>query len=288
MIIIGCTKSRGLAKSIAKKLKVSYFALDVKHFPDGEFYLRYPFPVKGRHVVLVQTLHEPHLSLLELVFAAHTAKDLGAKKVTLVIPYLAYMRQDKRFRQGECLSSKIVGRLFKVADELITIDPHLHRYKRLNEAFKMKTKKLTANSLLANYIKKHFKKDLIVGPDIESYQWAEGIAKLIGRSAVMLRKRRYTSRKVRVKFKKGVIVRGKNVVLVDDIISTGHTMIEVVKQIKKMKPKAIYCLCVHGVFAENAHEKLKKAGAKKVISTNTIPHKTNRVDVSGLIVNALK
>lgn len=288
MVVIGCSKSGKLAKAVAKEIKDSYSDLEVKHFPDGEIYVKFPVSLKGKKVILVQSLHEPNESLLELLFAAHTAKDLGAEKVILVIPYLAYMRQDKMFNPGECVSSKVVAKLLNVADELITVDPHLHRYKNLNELFGIKAKRLTANKLIADYIKKHYKKTFIVGPDVESYQWAEDIAKRIGLHATVMTKKRLGSRKVVVKMKKDVDVKTRDVVIVDDIISSGYTMIETVKQIKRLNPKNIYCICVHGIFAENALAKLKKAGAKEVISTNTIQTKTSKIDVAVLIADALR
>jgi len=287
MIIVGCSASQELARKIARKLKAEFLALEVRHFPDGEIYLRFKKTVKGNTVVLVQSFFDPEEKIIEVLFAAHTAKDLGAKKVILMAPYLAYMRQDKRFHPGECISSHVMAKLFRVFDELITIDPHLHRIHKLSNLFKMKTKRLSANSLISAYIKKHFKNILVVGPDEESYQWARKVAEKIKAHAIVLKKRRYTSRKVRIKIH-GENIKGKNIIIVDDIISTGHTMIETVREAKRHGAKNVYCLCVHGIFAEDAYKKLKKAGAKQIISTNTVPSKTSKIDVSDIIADSLK
>ena len=285
MIIVGCSASQALAKKLARKLHKKYHDLKVGSFPDGETHLKFSNNVNGRTVVLVQTLNNPNEKLIEILLAGHTAKDLGAKKVILVAPYLAYMRQDKRFHAGEAVSNRIIAKLFNVFYEIITIDPHLHRIKSLREIFKMPAYALTANSLIAAYIRKNIQNAVVVGPDAESYQWALNVAKLAGCKAIVLKKKRYNSKNVSIKLHDPAVVRGKNVIIVDDIISTGHTMMETVRQIRQAKAKNIYCMCVHGVFADNALLKLRKLGAK-VISTNTIENPAAKIDTSGLIMQA--
>jgi len=284
MIVIGCSKSKSLAKKVAEKLNSEYYNLEVKKFPDGELYIKFNCDIKNKEVILVQTLHEPNESLLEIILAGYTAKDLGAKSVTLVAPYLAYMRQDKRFNPGEAISSKIVGKLFKVFDKLITIDPHLHRHKNLNEVFSIKTEKLTANSLIEDYISKNYKNPVIIGPDEESYQWAQHIAKNIKASAAILKKERFSSKKVKVKVTSDINIKDKDIVIIDDIISTGQTILKTVNLIKKQNPKSITIIAVHGIFADlKVYKKLKKY---KLISTNTIENKHSVIDVSKLIANS--
>lgn len=293
MIIFPMHNSTKLGKSIAHfTLNSELGSLKSALFPDGEFHIQFKDKVKGRIVVLVQALSpNPNTSLLELYFCGKTAKELGAKKVIGVIPYLAYMRQDKRFNEGEALSNKLMGHLIDVGfDKLITVDPHLHRVKSLEDVFSIPAKKLTANSVIAEFIEKKFspKNTVIVGPDIESSQWAKKIADSVGFESTIFLKNRFSSRKVKVNVTKELEWKGKNVVIIDDIISSGHTMIEAVKEIKKRKPKAVHCICVHGIFAENAYNKLKKAGAKNVISCNSIPHESNKIDLAPLIAKELK
>jgi len=290
MIITTCGNSYSIAKSIAKALKAKFSPLTIASFPDGDLYLRYNTELKNQEVVIVQSFQpHPDMSLFDVIFAAETARDLGAKSVTLVAPYLAYMRQDKRFHPGEGISSKIMAKLLNHAvDRLITIDPHIHRYKSLKDIFTIPATKLTANHLIADYIKRHFHNEVIIGPDWESFQWAEDIAKRIKVHATVLKKTRFSSRHVEVKMVHPIEIKGKNVVIVDDIISTGHTIAEAAKAAKKMGAKNITAIGVHGLLVENAADKLKKAGVDKVITTNCIESKTNKIDVTSVLIEALR
>ncbi len=288
MLVVGCSNSRDLAKNISKNLKCDYSDLTVKNFPDGELYLKFETELKNQDVVLVQSLHPSDEALLELIFAVHTAKDLGAKKVRVVIPYLAYIRQDKRFNPGECVSSKIVGSLLNVADEIITVDPHLHRFKSLNEVFKCKAIKLSANDLIQDYISKNFKDPVIIGPDAESYQWAQSIAKKIKASAAILEKERVNSYEVHVKLNSEVNVRDKQLIIIDDIISTGKTILEAIKVVKKLKPKSITVISIHGIFADKSTLDFIREYSTSIITTNTIKNPYSKIDVSKLISDSLK
>jgi ribose-phosphate pyrophosphokinase len=290
MLITTCGNSINLAKKLAKELKAEYSPLTIASFPDGDLYLRFNTALKNKTLVIIQSFQpHPDQSLFDILFAAETAKDLGAKKVILIAPYLAYMRQDKRFHPGEGISSRIMAKLLNHSiDKIITIDPHLHRYKSLRDIFTVPAVKLTANPLIADYLKKHFSKEVIIGPDWESFQWAEDIAKRIKVHATVLKKERFSSRHVEVKMVHPVEIKGKNVVIVDDIISTGHTIAEAAKTAKKMGARKITAVGVHGLLVENALEKLKKAGVSKVITTNCIEHFTNRIDVAPLLVEELK
>ena len=288
MIITSLSNSKSIAKSLARKLKCKYSGTTISSFPDGDLYLKFNTNLKKKKLVIVQSF-QPHsdMSLFDIVFAAETAKSLGAKKVILVAPYLAYMRQDKRFNSGECISSRVMAKMLNNSiDKLITIDPHIHRYKSLKDIFTISAKKLTANPLIAEYIQKKFKNEVIIGPDWESYQWAESIAKHV--QATVLKKTRFSSRHVEVKMIKPVPIKGKNVIIVDDIISTGHTVAEAAKKARKMGAKSVSAIGVHGLFVENGMEKLKKAGVNKIITTNCIEHKTNKIDVTPLLFNELK
>ena len=288
MIIIGCSRGKHIAGRIAKKIKKPYSGLKVKRFPDGEIYVRFMKDVKGKDVVLVQSFYGyVNDCVMESIFAAETAKDLGAKSVTLVAPYFAYLRQDSRFNAGECISIKVMGSLFsKYFNKIVIIDPHLHRQTKLKDLFTTKAEKLTTNPCIAEYIKKHIKNPLIVGPDWESYKWAQRVAEQISYPFVILDKKRLSGRKVKITINKKIDIKNKNVVFVDDIISTGHTILEAAKKLRKLGAKKLYCIAVHGLFVENALEKLRKANIK-VVTTNTIPTKVSRIDVSGVIVEKL-
>lgn len=290
LLITSCGNSPQLAKKIAQKLGAKYSPLTLSQFPDGDLYLKFNTNLKNKTLILVQSFQpHPNTSLLNILFASKTAKSLGAKKVILVAPYLSFMRQDKRFHAGECLSSKVMADLLNHSvDKIITIDPHLHRYKSLKEIFTIPAKKLSVNPLIAEYIKTHFQNEIIIGPDWESYQWAREIAQHIHVHAAILKKIRFTARKVKVKMLEPISIKGKNVVIIDDIISTGHTVAEAAKQAKKLGAQSVSALCIHGLFVENALKKLKAAGIKNLISTNTVEHSTNKIDVSDLLVKELK
>ncbi len=159
VIVTTCGNSEKIAKGLAKKLKCTYSPLTIKSFPDGDIYLKFNTSLKGKKLVIVQSFQpNPDMSLFDVIFAAEAAKDQGAKKIILVAPYLAFMRQDKAFNSGECVSSRVMARLLnRSIDKIITIDPHLHRYKSLKDIFTIPSVRLTANSLLAGHIKKKFK-----------------------------------------------------------------------------------------------------------------------------------
>ncbi len=289
MIIIGCSAGKDMGKLLAKHLKAPYSALDVELFPDKELQLRFLLPIKGKHVILVQTFHDTiHSQLIEAFFAAQTAQDLGAEKVTLVAPYFPYLRQDKRFRPGDCVSQQAIAKLIALAvDAICIVDPHLHRVHSLNKIFPLETHRVTADPLIADYIRHKIKNPIIIGPDWESFQWAKITAKIIGCEAAIMEKTRYSARLVHSVLNKEVDLKDKTVVMVDDIISTGHTLLEAIKNVRKLGAEKVICIGVHAVFAENALQKLKKAGAQ-VITTNTIPNNTAKIDVSGEIAKVLQ
>ena len=288
MIIVSCSHGKHLGNKIAKELRTNHSGLIVDKFPDDELYIRFNSEIKNKEVVLIQSFYRSISDcIVEVILAALTAKDLGAKKVILAAPYFPYMRQDKRFHKGEAVSQGIIAELIgKYVDEIYILDPHLHRKFSLNQIFKINSVRLTANSLIAGYIERKIKNPLIIGPDEESYKWAKSVAEIIGAESRILKKKRYSSYHVEVKLNKKVDLSNKNVVIVDDIISTGHTIIETAKLLRKLGAKNIYCICVHGLFVDDALKKLKKEKIK-VISTNTIPNPTAKIDVSGVVAKSL-
>ena len=289
MIIIGCSHGLHLAKKISKKLKKPYSALEVTHFPDSEIKLRYKVDVKGKEVALVQSFYgNVNECVIEILFAAETARDLGAKKIILVAPYFPYLRQDKRFNPGECISLRTIAQnVDEDFDEVIIVDPHLHRERTLKHIFRIKSHKLTANPLIEDYIKKKIKNPVIIGPDWESYKWAKKVAEKIGCEHAIMEKKRYSARRVEVKLNKQVDIKNKNLIFIDDMISTGNTLIRAIAALRKLGVRKVTCFAVHGILVENALEKLRKAGAT-VITTNTIPNKVAKIDVSDIIVDSLR
>ena len=288
-MLIACSHGKHVAKKMASLLKKEYSELKTRKFPDGELYVRLPHDVKGKKVILVQSFYgEINDCVLEVIFAAYTARELGARRITLVAPCFPYFRQDERFRAGETISIEAMGKLMeRYLDEIIVMDPHLHRKTGLSQVFSIAAKKLTANEAIGDYIRKNLRKSVIIGPDWESYKWAEKIGERIGYEYHILHKKRWSSRKVKVFFRKGVELKGKKVVIVDDIISSGHTILETIKSLKALGIKSITVICVHGIFAEGSLQKLQRTGAK-IISCNTIPSSVAKIDISRALADAVR
>lgn len=289
MLVVSCSHGMHLGSKIAKLLGKTHSSLVADKFPDGELRVRLDCDVKNKDVVFVQSFFKDVSDcIVEIILAAHTAIELGAKKAVLIAPYFPYMRQDKRFHHGEAVSQRIIAKLVdKYFDGVYIMDPHLHRKDKMEHIFRIKSKRLTANNLIAGYIKKNIRNPVIIGPDEESYKWARNVADMLGVESRILKKKRYSSYHVKVTLNKKLNLKGKNIVIVDDIISTGHTILETAKILRKLGAKTIYCICVHGIFANDALKKLRKAGIK-VVSTNTIPNKVAKIDVSGVIASNLK
>jgi ribose-phosphate pyrophosphokinase len=260
-----------------------------RRFPDGESYIRILSAVQGREVLLLSSLHQPDEKLLMLYFFARTAKVLGARSVTLLAPYLAYMRQDKAFHPGEAITSDLFADwLSEWVDALVTIDPHLHRHHDLGEIYRIPTTVLHAGPLVVDYIKHHIRNPILIGPDEESKQWVEATAQAVGCDFTVLKKERLGDREVRVSVPDAVRVRQFTPVLVDDIISTGRTMVETALHLREYGIPAPVCIGIHAVFAGDALEALYQSGIRQIITTNTIPHPTNALDVSQLLVDVLR
>ena len=261
---------------------------DIRRFPDGESYVRTISQCKNRNIVILANLHHPDDKLLPLLFLCQSLRDEQVKNITLVAPYLPYMRQDIRFHSGECITSAVFASLLSPAiNQLITVDPHLHRYHSLSEIYNTKTQTLKADNTIANWIKRHIEKPLIIGPDSESEQWAAATADMIGCPHLVLLKERFGDRDVKISTPDAGKLTDHTPVLVDDIISTGRTMAETAVMLKQEGFRAPVCIGVHAVFSEDDYRALAHSDIEKVITCNTIEHHSNGIDLSELIINAL-
>ncbi len=278
-----------LAALLAPALNAEIGQAVLRHFPDGEIYWRYDTPVKDRAVVLLCTLDRPDDKALAMLFAAAAARELKAKRVGLIAPYLAYMRQDHRFQAGEAITSGTFAKLVSgEVDWLVTVDPHLHRRSSLNEIYSVPARALHAAPLIAQWIGANVESPLLIGPDRESEQWVAAVARGADAPHIVLRKTRRGDRDVEVAVPDLAPWRGRTPVLVDDIISTGQTMIVTLKQLKDKGLAAPVCVGVHGIFAGHAFEELMQAGAARVVTTNTIAHGSNGIDVSDLLAEGVR
>lgn len=254
-------------------------------FPDEEVLVRIAADVNDRDVFFMARLDRPNSKILSLIFAAKTARDLGAKKVCLIAPYLPYMRQDKQFHPGEGVTSRYFATLVSsYFDGLITVDPHLHRRRALSEIFAIPAVVLHAIDSISQWIKEHIVQPILIGPDKESEQWVREIAEKIHAPFVILEKIRKGDFDVEVFIPTMERYRDHTPVLIDDIISTGRTMIKAVQHLKRQHMKLPICIAVHAVFANNAYQELISAGAGQVVTCNTLDHVSNAIDLSTLIL----
>ncbi|CAM3007736.1 ribose-phosphate pyrophosphokinase [Legionella worsleiensis] len=263
--------------------------LSAHQFPDGETVIKIESEVMSRSVFLIASLDTPNPKIAPLIFAAETARSLGASKVVLIAPYLAYMRQDKVFESGQGITSQYFARLIShYFDGLITVDPHLHRWHSLNELYQIPTQVLHAALPIARWIKNNIKKPLLIGPDEESRQWVHHIADEAGAPFVVLEKHRKGDHAVEISIPKLDRYLDKTPVLIDDIISTGKTMIEAVGILQRLKLPAPVCIGVHALFVQDAFAKLSAAGVRTIVTCNTIRHSSNAIDMNSEIVHFLK
>ncbi|MDO8909470.1 MAG: ribose-phosphate pyrophosphokinase [Pseudohongiella sp.] len=255
----------------------------LRHFPDGETYIRVLDDVKGREVVILCQLHQPDSNVLPLLLLADTLHDLGATKVGLIAPYLAYMRQDKRFNEGEGVSSHYFAKLIsRHLDWLVTVDPHLHRIHRLDEVYSIPATSLTAVKPIAEWIRQHIDRPLVIGPDSESEQWAARVAEAVGCPWEVLQKERFGDRDVRISLPHVENYPDRTPVLVDDIISTGKTMMLAAQHLRAAGMAAPVCVAVHGIFAAGALQEMQAQGLT-VVTCNSIPDDSNQIDLAELL-----
>ena len=282
-IIFALPGSEELAERLATRFDKIRGEVVIRNFPDGETYVRILSEVKDKKVVMVCSLNDPDEKLLPLYFLSKTAIALGAKCTCLVAPYLAYMRQDKQFHEGEGITSQYFAKLISsFAETIITVDPHLHRYGSLSEIYQVHTTVVSAADNISIWIKTNILNPVLIGPDSESEQWVSEVAGMAKAPFIILTKIRHGDRNVEVAIPEVDKYKNHTPVLVDDIISTARTMIETVGHLKNAGMKPPVCIGVHAVFAGNAYNDLLGAGVEKVITCNTISHESNGIDISGL------
>ena len=287
VLVLPLPGNEDLAGRLAERLKAEMGKIETRNFPDGETYLRIGSDVTGREVVLVCTLDRPDPKFLPLAFAATTARQLGAARVGLVAPYLAYMRQDKRFRDGEAVTSTTFATfLSSTFDWLVTVDPHLHRYRSLDEIYSIPTSIVQSAPLLADWIAANARAPLIIGPDVESEQWVREVAARAKSPYRVLSKKRRGDRDVEISIPDLHEFSGRTPVLVDDIVSSGRTMLETVRHLKAQGMPTPMCIAVHALLSPDAYDALRETAAT-VVSTNTVKHESNGIDIAALLVEGL-
>lgn len=289
LLLVPMPGATALTQSLAAGLSAEVADMTFRQFPDGESYVRFLTPLAGRDVIIIASLDRPDAKLSQLLFTADGARDLGAAGVGLIAPYLPYMRQDKRFKPGEVITSVTFAKqISTVFDWLITIDPHLHRRASLDEIYSIPTTVLHAGSALAEWIKSNISTPFLIGPDSESKQWVSKVAGHIGCSYLVLSKTRHGDRNVSIEVPDLSAWTSATPVIVDDTISSAHTMIEAVKNIRAQSLAAPTCCAVHGLYDDRSLAELKQAGPAQIVTTNTVSCETAQIDVSRLLIHALK
>jgi len=282
--------NESLATRLAARLGAARLPIVVRRFPDGESYVRLDGDVRGADVALVCTLDRPDDKLLPLLFAADASADLGARSVGLVAPYLAYMRQDRRFQPGEDVTSRVVAGLLSHAVRwIVTVDPHLHRVGDLGALYPIAHRVLHAGPLLAAWVRANVPAPLLVGPDAESAQWVSAVAECAGAPWLVLHKERHGDRDVRIALPPEMPAdRARTPVLVDDIVSTGHTAAETARLLRGAGFPPAIVAGVHAVFAHGAARTLAAAGVARVVTTDTIPHASNVIALDAALADAVR
>jgi len=286
-LLINLQSDPKLEAQLQDELQAEQGELELRRFPDEETYLRVLSECDERDVVILCNLYQPDNKLLRLILLADTLREMGANKIGLVTPYLAYMRQDKRFHDGECVSSRPFAKLISQhLDFMVTVDPHLHRYNSLDEIYSIPSTVVHAAPLIADWIQQHINQPLLIGPDSESEQWVSEVAKLAGAPFQVLSKIRRGDYEVEVTLPEIERWRDHTPVLVDDIISSGRTMLETIAQLDRAGMSKTSCIAVHGIFAGDAYNRLR--AVSNVVTTCCITHPSNQIEISEAVAKAIQ
>lgn len=287
--LIAGASSEDLAKKISKKLKSNLVKSEVRVFPDGESKITLKGKISRKKSIVVQSIYPPvDTNLIQTLSLISKVKE-QSQEVDVVIPYLGYARQDREFLPGEIVTMKVIGKLFRGAGAKRVIVVDIHSIMGLKH-FKIKTQNLSAIPDLVNYFKKiKLKNPLVVSPDQGGKERAKQFAQLFNSDYIALQKKRdRKTGQVQIETKGLDEVIDRDLILVDDMISTGGSIIKATKFLKKQKCKRVFVACTHALLIGDAEKRIKKAGVTKIISSNTIPGKTSVVDVSNTIVKAIK
>lgn len=287
-LVLALPGNDALAAALAEGTGGEVGGLALRAFPDGETHVRIDTAVADRDVVLACTLQAPDARTIPLLLAAATARDLGAARVGLVAPYLAYLRQDTRFAPGEGVTARYYPRILATSVEwVITVDPHLHRLRSLAEVYPVPAVAVAAAPAIARWVADAVPDGVVVGPDVESAQWAGEVARRAGRPVVVLKKERLGDRSVRLTLPDDGPWRGGTPVVVDDIVSTAGTMAAVVRRLREAGSPPPVCVAVHTVLDDGA-DAVRAAGAARLVTCNTIPHPTNAIDIHPALAAAVR
>jgi len=281
--------SEPVAREIARCAGLRESPIGLHRFPDNETLVRVAQPA-GTRAVLFAQLHDPDAKLIPLLLAVDALRRAGVDRLTLLVPYLPYMRQDVAFRPGEPVSQHVVGRLLgEAVDELITLEPHLHRIDHLEAVFPCRALALEAAPLLASWCARDADAPLLVGPDVESEPWVRDLASRAKLRWIACRKQRLGDDRVRIalpdRFEPGEVSRA---ILVDDIASSGTTLAAAAEALRAAGIASVDAVVVHAIFAPGAMDRIRAAQIRRIVSCDTIPHETNAIATAHYFAQALR
>ena len=288
MLILAFSDYMPQALRLASALDIQVHKVYLHHFPDGESLLRLPTTMPD-HVIICCSLNQPNNKLIELLLCNKTARQMGVKRVTLVAPYLCYMRQDIANQPGEAVSQRIIGQMLaELFDDVITVDPHLHRISRLNQAIPLDNAiSLTATDEIAQFISQKFDRAVLLGPDVESEQWVSVIANQIGFDYSIATKNREGDKQVAMVLPE-YNFDNKVVVIIDDMASTGRTLAKATHMLLDAGATQVCAVITHPLFCGDAEAHIMGAGLKQIWSTDSISHPTASIHLDKLLAQGIK
>ncbi|HHQ45131.1 MAG TPA: ribose-phosphate diphosphokinase [Candidatus Altiarchaeales archaeon] len=285
MIVFGGQNTAGLAWEVAKELKRDLGKLEYKRFPDGESCLRVLENVKGKDCAVISSV-KSNDDLVELFLLLDCLRDVGAHQVHAILPYLAYMRQDKIFRDGEPLSAKTVLRILdELSDSITTVNVHFMDHGGVGVFNKVRFENIDATETLVDYFRPKLKKPVCIAPDKGSVGWAKKASELLDCDFDHLDKTRISGSEVSMR-EKTLNVKGRDVLILDDIISTGGTIVEACKIIRKYRPASVNVGCVHGLFLNGID--IFQGAVDRIVATNTLESNVSKASIAPLLARHLK
>lgn len=288
MLVLGFSDYAPQTERLAAALGAPHVIVTPHRFPDGESALTLPMTPPA-HVVVCRALDHPNDKLVELLLCAHALRERGVTTLTLVAPYLCYMRQDTAFHPGEVVSQRVVGRfLADLFDAVVTVDPHLHRVATLSAAVPAKRAiAISAAPRIGAFLKEQLRNALLVGPDSESQQWVRHAAAITGWDFVVASKQRLGDRSVRVTLPDATYAK-RTAVILDDMASTGHTLAETARALRKRGVSTVHVAVTHGLFVPGAVETLARAGITTWWTTDSVSAAANGIPLAEDLAAALK
>lgn len=288
MLILAFPDYLSQSQRLARQLEIDCQPVYLHHFPDGESLVKLPTELP-EHVIICRSLNQPNDKLIELMFCARTARELGAKRITLIAPYLCYMRQDTANQPGEAVSQRIIGQLLaELFDDVITVDPHLHRVPRLDMVIPLRNAvSLMATDEIAEFLQQKLDYAVLLGPDSESEQWVSSIARQIGFDYAIAAKTRHSDTNVEINLAHQDY-QNKPVIIIDDMASTGRTLAKATQLLKNRGAGNVYAVITHPLFCGDAEQHMLSAGIKEIWSTDSIQHTSSVIYLDRLLAKGLQ